>query len=226
MVEEKIIKINNLQYCVYDFLYVTGFMSGEERFILIRNNNIKKKCKKGEIYILIPSWVEMQDIYQSSSERNIMTKKYELNYSKLKMNKIAHLCRKVIDGDGVVHIFTKKMISKMNVSFAQFVLTKIDDIIDKYYVGTGLTHAEEKELSHECYKYYNAIYKNRSGKIVQIPPCPAPVILLDVCDRFSCTPDIARNISKQDIDMMMIAKEQENICKNPYLIGGSGNIMG
>jgi hypothetical protein len=37
---------------------------------------------------------------------------------------------------------------------------------------------------------------------------------------FNCTPDVARKISKRDIDMTVIAKEQEHICKNPGFIGG------
>ena len=220
MYKEKVLTINNLQYIVFPFYYVTSFKNGKDRFVFINDKDVdKKKCKKGEIYLLMPTWVEMQDIYQSSSERNIMTKKYELNHQRLKLNKITRLCMKIIDGRGESHVMSKDMFEKMNVPLSQFILMKADEIIDKYFVGTGLSKGEEKSLSYECYKYYSAVQKRRAGKNSPVPPCPAPVLLMDICKTFNCTPDTARRISKRDIDMMMIAQEQEEHCKNPNLIG-------
>jgi hypothetical protein len=94
-------------------------------------------------------------------------------------------------------------------------------VITKYYFGSGLTPERERALAYDCYKYFSAIEKAKRGdeKIV-IPPCPGIIMLVQVCEMFDCTPDIARKIPKRDIDMILIAKEQESICKNhPDWIG-------
>ena len=217
----EIININNIDHAIVPFKYVSGVRNGRKFFIFLENISKKfiRNYKIGKIYILIPSWVEMQDVYQSSSEENIMTRKFEINFDFLKINKIGRLCVKIEDAEGGVLLLSKKEVNKLEPSLAQFILSEIDDIINKHYLGSGLSKGEEKELAYECFKYYRAIKKQQAGKKVVIPPCPGPVLLMNVCKTFSCSPDVARNISKRDIDLIMLAKEQESICEDPRLIG-------
>ncbi len=221
MRKDEIIRINNLDHVVIQFKYVSGIRKGKPYFILLEefNENRIKNYKNGKIYIIIPSWVEMQDVYQSSTEKNIMTNKYELSFDKLKMNKISKLCVKIETAEGEVFLITKKKIQKMHPIFVQFILKEIERVISTHYVGSGISKEEEKEMAYECYRYYSTMKKKQMGKKVTVPPCPGPILLMNICNTFNCTPDVARKISKRDIDLIMLAKEQESICEDPRVIG-------
>jgi hypothetical protein len=221
MSESKRVSINKIDYEVIKFYYIDGKYNGDDYFSLLdecSKENSKIKC--GEIYILIPGWVEMQDLYQKSSEQDIQTKKYVINLQKLRMNKIKLFCIKIVDNESKSHFINDELINNMYPSLGNFILRCIDDVISVYYMGSGMSSEMEKQLAYDCYRYYSAIEKKRHGKDVIIPPCPGVVMMLNICQMFDCTPDIARNISKKDIDMILIAKEQENLCKNnPDIIG-------
>jgi len=217
--KERIVKINNLDYLVVPFKYVTGFIDEKELFFLLEGVGKVRNYKVGEVYIIIPSWVEIQDLYQSSSEKNIMTKKYEVNNSWLRINKIKKLCSKISDAEGRVYLIDEYFALNVHATLGTFIVSKVDKVISDHYMGSGLSKEEEKEMAEECYKYYSAVYKERAGKSVTIPPCPGPVLLMSVCKTYNCTPDIARKISKRDIDMLMIAREQENLCQDSNIIG-------
>ena len=97
---------------------------------------------------------------------------------------------------------------------------EIDNLIEKNHNGDGLTKEESNELAYDCYKYYSASNKKQSGNNTsEIPVPPAIVVLKHVCEMFHCTPDVARRISKRDIDMMSVANEQQSICREPSAIG-------
>lgn len=215
-----LVTLNNLEYVVFDFKYASIKVNGVDVFFLLGRKNIKVKDPKiGEIYIRVPSWVEMQDLFQSSCQYNIMTKEYDVNEDFYRDNKIIKICSKIVDADGNITVMNKWVCEKLPPLFGQLIIEKVDEIIGVYYIGTGLSKEEEEKLSFDCFKYYSSIYKMGAGKNVVIPPVPIPVLLMNICKAFNCTPDIARKICKRDIDMTMIAKEQENICKNPSLIG-------
>jgi len=216
----KIIEINNLEYAVYPFKYLCFKQNGREVFFLIEGKNIKAKdVKIGKIYIKIPSWVEMQDLYQASCLQNMMTKVYEADSDLYRDNKIKKLCFKIVDSEGSVTLMDGGVCNGLYPILAQFIIDKINEIMSIYYIGTGLSKDEEEKLSFDCFKYYSSIFKRGAGKNVKIPPTPIPVLLMSICKSFNCTPNVARKISKRDIDMATIAREQENICKHPSLIG-------
>jgi len=60
--KERIVKINNLDYLVFPFKYVTGFFDEKELFFLLEGVGKVRNYKVGEVYIIIPSWVEIQDL--------------------------------------------------------------------------------------------------------------------------------------------------------------------
>lgn len=219
--ESRIEIINNVEYEVFKFPYLFGEMNGEEYFILLDYDEVEgNKVFWGELYILIPSYVEIQDLFQMSSEKDIRTGKYEISDSKLKRSKMLLLCSKIIDHRGASYMMDKDFHDNLYPSFAGFIVYKIENVLDKYYIGSGLTKEREKQLVMACYKYYKAIYRSRAGHTEVIPPSPGIIYLMNVCEMFSCTPDVARKISKRDLDMIMIAREQKDICENcPSMIG-------
>jgi len=220
-----VVTINNIEYIIYPFKYASVKYNGRDVFFLLEGNKLKvKKPQIGEIYIVVPSWVEMQDLYQSSCILNMMTQEYNVNEDLYRDNKIKKLCSKLAYSNGDIMLMTGDACQNLHPTLAQFIMEKVDEVVRLYYMGTGLSGEEGDKLSFDCYKYFRSIYKkglpgNSVGTKVIIPPVPIPVLLMNICKIFNCTPDIARKISKKDIDMTMIAKEQENICKHPSLIG-------
>ena len=216
-------KIGNLDYEIVNFFIL--YNSDDDcsnvvvfdEYSIIKKGINKKKCK---LYILIPSWFEMQDIIQKSSEKNIMTKKYEINQLSFRFNKIRVLIKK-IDIEGEQIYLTNDMIRRMNIEFASFVSYCVDNVISKYYVGTGLIEDEARELSNDCFKYYKSKFDISIGKNAVVPPCPSAIILMNICEIFNCTPDVARKIDRKDIEMFFIAKSQQEICNDPSNIGYS-----
>ncbi len=215
--------INNIYYEVFDFRYISGIFNGDNEFILLENVNFqidKEKIKTGKIYIVIPSWVEMQDLYQCSSRKNPMTLQYEVCSEKMNENKIYKLCPKIIDENEKTLIMSKVVAENLYIDLIEFISEKIDEVIHRHYVGIGLSKEEQKILEYSCYKYYAACQKQVRGEYqVVLPLAPGAVVLLNICDIFNCTPDVARRISKKDIDMITIAKNQKDITKNPQMTG-------
>jgi len=220
-----VVNISNVDYALIEFKYLYQKTKECESFFLLENSFFNpKKYFIGKAYILIPSWVEMQDLYQSSSELNIMTNKYEVESEKLKNNKLVKFCSKLVNHENDTFLIDSDFIYDLDPQLGHFLLRKIDEVIDEFYSGSSLSEEEEKELANRCYKYYSAINKRGYGKKVKIPPPPGVVLLREICQHFNCTPDVARRISRRDIDMMQIAKEQENLCSHPGMIGLGSNL--
>jgi hypothetical protein len=140
MKETRKIIINNLEYVVYSFKYSIVKVKNTEVFFLLENKNIKvKHSKTGEIYIRVPSWVEMQDLTQSSCKLNMMTKEYDLDEDLYRDNKIKKFCFKISDEDGNMYQMSDSFFKNLIPIFAQFLLEIIDEVIGIYYAGTGLT---------------------------------------------------------------------------------------
>jgi hypothetical protein len=122
MSESKRVSINKIDYEVIKFYYIDGKYNGDDYFSLLdecSKENSKIKC--GEIYILIPGWVEMQDLYQKSSEQDIQTKKYVINLQKLRMNKIKLFCIKIVDNESKSHFINDELINNMYPSLGNFI---------------------------------------------------------------------------------------------------------
>ena len=215
--------INNVHYEVFNFKYVFGKFNGSEEFILLEDIEYEideKKVSNGKIYIIIPSWVEMQDLYQCNSEKNPMTQKYEVNVDKMNMKKTYKICTKIIGEDNDVLIMSRFAVENMCIDLVYFINEKIEEVIYKYYIGTGLSEEEQKDLEYDCFKYYTACQKRARGEHnVSMPFAPGAVSLLNICDMFGCTPDVARKISKRDIDMIAIARNQKDFTSNPVTTG-------
>lgn len=218
MEKEKIIEINNLKYIIYEFRYILDYYNGKQVFFLLDENFNIKGSKRGEVFILIPCWLEMQDIYQSSSEYNIMTKDYDINEHLFVMNRVRRLCLKIVDEDGKSEIIGGDA-SWLHPTLGQFIEEKVEETVERFYSGSGLSKKEGDRLKYDCYKYFSAMQKNALGKRAIIPPVPSPILLMRICKIFNCTPDVARKISKKDIDMVMISREQEDLCQNPAALG-------
>lgn len=220
MKENRIIETNNLRYMICEFNYILDYYDENEVFFLLDEKFKIKGQKTGEIYILIPSWLEMQDLYQRSSKYNIMLKTHEIDEDLLVNNKIRVLCSKIVDSKGKSTVMSHDVVSNLHSTLAQFILDTTDEVIEKYYVGTSLNKEEHNDLTDDCFKYFSSVGKKRMGrKNVNVPPVPAPVLLMRICKMFNCTPDIARKISKRDIDMIMISREQESLCEDPAVLG-------
>ena len=219
----KTIHINNVHYEVFEFQYISGKYSGVDIFVLLEDliaENKKHLIYTGEIYILVPSWVEMQDLRMCSCKMNLMTREYEVDNDAIEYNKIFKFCTKIVDHNGEPFMMTEDRADELYPSLARFIGEKIDEVIYKYYFGTGLSNEEEKKLSSACYKYYSTSNKVAQGvQGVTVAPAPGIVSLLNICELFNCTPDVARKISKKDIDSISIAYSQKNLCNNPSTIG-------
>jgi hypothetical protein len=218
------VTMQNIEYEVVQFKYMKYSVESEEFIVLLENPDWSiegKGFEIGELYIQIASWVEMQEIARMSMTKNIMTSKYELDRNEYMYNKIKVLCRKIVEADGTTHFFSDKIMENIDIDMGFFIARNVDLTIIKYYTDTGLSVEQEKELNLACYDYYAAVYKKAMGKEnVSIPPAPGIVSLMGICEIFDCTPDVARKISKRDIDAIGIAKEQESICRNhPEMLG-------
>lgn len=218
--KDNIIEINSLRYIVYEFNYIFDYHNGNEVFFLLDENFNIKGQKTGEVYIVIPTWLEIQDIYQSSSRYNIMTKEYDIDDDLYEFNKVQKLCFKIVEnGEKTIYI-NGENVECLYPTLGEFVSDMADDAIGRFYTGTGLSSEESKKMSDDCYKYFRSIYKESLGGIYSVtPPQPAPVLLARMCEIFNCTPNVARRISKRDIDMIMISREQKDICQEPSAIG-------
>ena len=218
MDKSKLITIDGIDYEIFEFKYYSGEYNNSEQFILFEDDDFVKgkNCFSGELYIVAPTYIEFQDLYQMSSTMNAMTRQYEVNLGKIKMAKLLVLCSKIIDHEGQVHFPSEDFFLNMDINFAEFILRKIEYVINKYYTGSGLTEEQEQKLELACFNYYKNLEKKRHGKEVVIPPAPGVVSLLRVCEEFNCTPDKARKISKRDIDSIFIAKQQKNICETKH----------
>jgi len=222
-----VVNISNIDYALIEFKYFHKRIKDNEIFFFLENFPPPiKKYFIGKAYILIPSWVEMQDLYQSSSELNIMNQKYEIEPEKLRNNKLSRLCSKLVSHENETFLVDSDFIYDLDPQLGHFLLRKIDEVINEFYSGSSLSEEEEKELANRCYKYYSAINKRGYGKNVKVPPPPGVVLLMDICKKFNCTPDVARKISRKDIDMMQISQEQENLCAHPGMIGLGSDLKG
>lgn len=217
--------IQDIDFEVVPFAYLLREWNDDSLFILLDSDIEKYKGKNvlfGEIYIIIPSYIEMQDLYHFSSEKNIQTNKYELNYDWLKLNKLNYLCHKIVDHNKESHPLTGELIDNMYPNLANFIILRINEVIGKYYSGMGLTKEREDQLKYKCFNYYKAVNRKEMGyQGIIVPPPPGAVLLASVCEMFQCTPTEARRINKKDLDYIMLAKSQESFCSNPDNIGGT-----
>lgn len=218
---------------VIEFRYIYFKIDGNENFIFLEGDEPKEILKKahiGKVYIRIPTWVEMHDIFRISTKRDVdpavaHKKRRYIDAELFKDAKLKKLCIKFVDHEGEETIVDNDYIDELNVRLAGFVLQKIDEIISKYYTMDGISEKEAKDLSTDCYKYYSSIFRKQSGELEDVPTPPSIIILKHVCDMFKCTPDVARTISKRDIDMINIAEEQQSLCRNPGMIGLDKNFI-
>lgn len=202
-----IIDIDHFKYAVFEMKYFYNSNNGS--FIIGNHEN----CKIAKVFIVVPSWMDIQDLRQRSAEINIVTGQYEINMDKMDNNKILYLCNKIIDQNGEVSIMNEKFLDSLNLELAYYLLHLVDFTINEYYAGSEMTVEKRKDLSKRCFDFYTAQNKKRMGQRVPIPPCPGIVLLLSICDNFNCTPDVARKISYADIEMMYIAREQEKMSR-------------
>lgn len=205
-----------LDYEVFKFKY----FHHKDRFIFLGDlEKNQEHIKEGEFYVLIPSWYEMHEIYRLSTGYHPVDREPFVHVPTYKDNKIKFLLKRIVDGDGQTVIPEKKLIEHMDAPMAVFILNKIDEVIQKYYYNTGLSEDDKDKLVMDCFNYYRAKQKSRYDPYILVPSPPAIIVLMQLCERFTCVPMEARKIWKGDLDAMMIASEQENITKNPDNIG-------
>lgn len=191
-----------------------------KRFGISNEKFLKMGGMVGKAHLLVPSWIDMYGIERKSTKSDPYTEGRVIWLpEKIRINKILKFLKLLIDHTGRVYFINRKFIENLDPSLGSFLTEKIDDLIDEF-VGDGLSKEEQKDLSYECFNYFSAVEKVRSGKEnVDIPPTPECVLLERICKEFNCTPNIARQMSKRDIEMFLIMREQENICKNPIIAG-------
>jgi len=216
---------NQDRYEEIEFEYYYFEENDTNYFFLIENLKFfweisKEKIQKAKVFIKIPSWYDIHEISRLSSRKNPYTKQRISIPEKTKENKLRMLLWKIEDHSGETIYFTKEIIEDLHPELASFFLTKINDLLHREGCFDGLSEDEERDLSLECFKYYSAIKKRRSGrKNIDIPTPPAIIVLKRICEMFNCTPDEARKISKKDMDEIFIANEQEYFCEDPKNVG-------
>ena len=219
-------EIDNTPYAIFEFKYIEN----EKHFILLEDINKNKinlsKVKIAKVYIRIPSWIDIQDLRCMSSYLDIKPKvnKYVVDEDVLKISKIKVLCWKIIDAKNRVYIPKVQEIKELDYDLFYYILNKIDIIISEYYLGNGLDDETYDIISDDCFRYYKAVYKQALlDENTILPPQPGAVALKNLCEHFKCTPNEIRKINRRDLDMILIAKTQDNICQNTSLIGGGKN---
>lgn len=215
---------NTNRYEETEFQYYYSETDDANFFFLIEDINDKwivdkEKIQKAKVFIRIPSWYEVHEISRLSAKENPYTKERVPVPEKIKDNKLKLLLWKIVDHTGEVFYFNKENIENLHPNLANFFLKKINELIERENCFSGLTDEEERDLSFECFKYYSALRKKRLGRQVKIPIPPAIVVLKRICEMFNCLPDEARKISKEDIDKVFIANEQEYYCEDPKNVG-------
>lgn len=214
---------NQKRYEIVEFEYIY-VESDEVNYILLVDdvefNGLKdERIEKAKVYIKKPSWYEMHEVYRLSASIDPYTKKKEIISEKIKENKLKLLLWKIEDHTGEVFYFNEETIGDLHCNLANFFLIKIAELVEKSGCTSSSTEEEERQLSLDCFKYYSAIKKKRAGRRVEIPTPPAIVVLRRICEMFHCLPDEARTISKDDIDKVFLASEQEFYCEDPKNVG-------
>ncbi len=212
------------RYEIFEFEYYYTENEESNHFFLIKDIQELWKVKEdkvqtAKVYVKIPSWYEIHEISRLSAKEHPYTKERTTLPEKIKDNKLKLLLWKIEDHTGEVFYFTDTFIEELHPNLAAYFLSIINELIEREGCYDGLTDDEERALSFECFKYYSAIKKKRSGRKVKIPIPPAIVVLNRVCEMFNCTPDEARKISKRDLDQVFIANEQEYFCEDPKNVG-------
>lgn len=226
------LQLSDDQRHVYvDFYYL--IIEGGKCFILQEDmvNNAKRKgfdVKIGRAMLRIPTWLDLYDIQRKSSVRDPYDQgKSYIDPHKYMDNKLKALVKQIITHDGQVYNIRFEDVENMEYGLMLDLVDPINKMIDIYCPEDGLSDQEAQELSRDCYRYYSSINKKQAGDThARVPQPPSIIILKQVCEFFNCTPNEARKVDRRDIDMMVIAKEQESICSNPSLIGLSNQTTG
>lgn len=175
--------------------------------------------KQGKVYVRNPSWAIMNDISRVSGVMNSYTKKLDIEAYKYRDQKLKKLVVKIEDAEENTTFVDEKFVDSMNPILANFILDKIDEILDWRRHETGLSKEEGRELALDVFRYLKNKKIRDSGKFALLPPMPSIMLITNLCERFHITPDEARRISPRDLEMMSIVAEQEDVINNPAKYG-------
>ena len=213
----KNIFFNNPTILKINFFY--DFIEDDKgnKAIIVHNdldNDPPKRYKKGVLHIRSPNWGIMQDIAIASGSLDPWTGELVIDNYKYKDIKIKRLLVAMEDHKGDFHKINDEKVNGMPLNLVMVISEIIDELIDMSNTGDVLSREESKELSLQCFKYFKALRKKESGKRgAKIPPPPSIISIKNICDSFNVTPDVARSISRRDLEMMNIVSEQDRLSK-------------
>lgn len=218
-------KTNSSSIYIFEFYYYDVdnlfFFLGEERE--------SKKALLGKVAIRTPYWTDIYDINRMSKgitrevtpDNPYGKKKKTILPDKYKSNKIKVLLEYIEDSQGNRHHVTNELVECMDVDLSRFILQKIDEVIDENPI-ISLEKDEADKLSLDCYNYFAAEKKKKRDPKVEIPEPPSIVILVRLSQLLKRSIEEVKKMDKRDIDSVMIMNQQENITRNPAMIGGGG----
>lgn len=201
---------------VYEFNYIIGKTDADEDiFILCENLRIQKskKIKKGKIYIRMPNWAIMHELNRISSYKNPFdTRKSPILQDKLRDQKIKHFLIKIQDQIGNEEKTGKDLIDNLDPALANFILLKIDDLIDEHYVDSGLTDEDSKALAYDTFMYYKGVFQQSGGKgdPKKIPIPPSIVLVRRLAELFHINPDEIKKLSRRTVDEIFLCLQAES----------------
>ncbi len=208
-----------------DFNYREKNIDGNSHIYILDENfdsYLKNDCKTGKIYLRKPTWALMNDIYRVSGVFNGISKKHEIDPYQYRDMKIKRMVISIEDAEGNITKIDDQAVDSMVPQLANFILRKIDNILEIDYRDDSLTRDEARELSFEIYKYLSKKRDRENGKFAVVPPPPSSLIIYQLCEKYNILPDEARKISLRDLEIMNLVAEQQDIINNPMKYG-NGN---
>ena len=202
-----------------NFFYKEIDVCGSKIVYLVEEEFAKKIAKTGKAYIKRPTWSIMNDISRISGVFNPFSKQYDIDVYKYRDFKLKRLLLGIEDSNGVFTKVDDKVVDSMVPQLANFILEKIDNILEIDYKDQSLTRDEAREISHEIFKYLKKKRDRDGGKLVTLPPPPSALVLYQLCEKYNILPDEARRINIRDLEIMNIVAEQTDIVNNPAKYG-------
>jgi hypothetical protein len=133
--------------------------------------------------------------------------------------KIKRMVISIEDAEGNVTKIDDKTVDSMVPQLANYILKKIDSILEIDYRDAALSRDEAREISFEIFKYLKKKRDIDNGKFVVIPPPPSALVLYQLCEKYNILPDEARKINMRDLEIMKIVADQQDVIDNPIKYG-------
>lgn len=219
-------KINTSNIYLFEFYYYDI----DDIFIFLGEKSDITSAQKGKIAIRTPYWTDIYDINRMSKgvSREITPtnpfgkKQVKVLPERYKDNKIKVLVEFIEDSNGEKYYINNELVERMDVDLSRFILLKIDEVIDDNPI-ISLEKDEGDRLAKDCYQYFSSLKKQKRDPKIEIPEPPSIIILLRLSSMLNRSIEEIKRMDKRDIDSIMIMNQQEQITKNPAMIGeGTG----